>query len=89
MSYPLFIRVVLEKDFPVYGLYKGDIATVVEEHEGGDGQETGYSLEVFNAVGETVAVLTVSESQIKPLRENYIFHVRQFDAYCGFPESGI
>ncbi len=35
----------------------GDVATVVEHHAGPPGQEPGYSLDVFNAVGETVAVV--------------------------------
>ncbi len=81
MAYPLFIRVSLRKDFPEYGLYKGDIAIIVDEHEGGLGQETGYSLEVFNAVGETITVLVVSESDIQPMKRNEIFHIRQFDKY--------
>jgi len=79
MAYPLFTRVAFRENFLEYNLRKGDIATVVEQHEGGESLETGYSLEVFNAVGETMAVLIVGESQIKPLRENEIFHVRRFD----------
>ncbi len=79
MAYPLFNRVALRKDFPEYGFYKGDVATVVEEHEGEEGQETGYSLEIFNAVGETIGVLVVAESETEPLKENEIFHVRCFD----------
>ena len=79
MSYKLFTRVALGEDFPEYGLYTGDLATIVERHEGKPGQETGYSLEVFNAVGETVAVLVVEESKINPVKGNEILHVRRFN----------
>ena len=77
MAYPLFTRVSLGKDFPEQSLHRGDLATIVEIHEGGPAQETGYSLEVFNAVGETIAVLVVEESKITPVKRNEILHVRQ------------
>jgi hypothetical protein len=79
MTYKLFTRVSLAEDLPEYGLHKGDLATIVERHEGKPGQETGYSLEVFNAVGETIAVLVVEESKIKPVKGNEILHVRRLD----------
>jgi hypothetical protein len=79
MAHKLFTRVSLAEDFPEYGLHKGDLATIVERHEGKPGQETGYSLEVFNAVGETIAVLVVEESKINPVKENEILHVRRLD----------
>ena len=49
---------------------------MVEYHPGQPGQEPGYSLEVFNAVGDTVAVVTVRESAIVPLNANELLHVR-------------
>ncbi|MFH1480934.1 MAG: DUF4926 domain-containing protein [Pseudomonadota bacterium] len=79
MAYELFTRVSLAEDLPEYGLHKGDLSTIVERHQGKRGQETGYSLEVFNAVGETIAVLVVEESKINPVKENEILHVRRFD----------
>jgi len=79
MAYKLFTRVSLAEDFPEYGLHRGDLATIVERHEGKPGQETGYSLEVFNAVGETIAVLVVEQSKINPVKGNEILHVRRFD----------
>jgi len=79
MTHNLFTRVSLAEDFPDYGLNKGDLATIVERHEGKQDQETGYSLEVFNAVGETIAVLVVEESKISPVKGNEILHVRRFD----------
>ena len=79
MSYELFTRVALKQDFPRYRLRKGDVATIVENHEGTPGQECGYSLEVFNALGETIAVFVVAESQIEPLLNDEVLHVRQLE----------
>ena len=80
MTYELFTRVALKVDLPTHRLYKGDVATIVEYHEGAADQEAGYSLEVFNAVGDTVAVVTVRESQIEPLTSSELLHVRAFAA---------
>jgi len=79
VAYELFTRVALKQDLPEHNLRAGDVATVVEEHVGRPDQETGYSLEVFNAVGETITVITVRESQIEPLNGNEVLHVRQLD----------
>ena len=76
MKYELFIRVALNTDLPQHGLHSGHVATVVEYHPGRPGQEPGYSLEVFNAVGDTVTVVTVRESAIVPLSSNELLHVR-------------
>jgi hypothetical protein len=76
MKFDLFSRVALRTDVPEHGLRRGDLATVVEHHQGRPGQEPGYSLEVFNAIGETVAVITLRESQIERLSAHEILHVR-------------
>lgn len=65
MKHELYTRVILARDIPAQGLCRGDIATVVEQYEGAPGQEPGYELEVFNALGQTVAVVSVRESQIE------------------------
>lgn len=80
MKFEMFSRVALKTDVPENGLCRGDVATIVEHHQGRPGQEPGYSLEVFNAVGETVAVITLRESQIEPLSAKEIFHVRPLAA---------
>jgi hypothetical protein len=54
------------------------VATIVDHHPVADGED-GYSLEVFNAVGETIAVLVVSESQIEPLMRNKVPHICLLD----------
>ena len=75
MTHKLFKEVVLTKNIPEKKLKKGDIATIVDHHPVSQG-EHGYSLEVFNAIGDTVAVITVPESFIEPLTEGEIFTVR-------------
>ena len=76
MKFEMFSRVALKTDVPENGLRRGDLATIVEYHEGLPGQEPGYSLEVFNAVGDTVAVIALGESEIEPLREDEILCAR-------------
>jgi len=67
----------LKVDLPAHKLRRGDVATIVEAHSGPPGQEPGYSLEVFSAVGETIAVVTVRESQVEPLTRDEVLHVRR------------
>ncbi len=75
MKFQLFTKVVLTIDIPEDNLKKGDIATIVDHHPIKNGED-GYSLEVFNAISETIAVITVPESQIEALQQNYILSVR-------------
>lgn len=79
MKFELFTRVALTEDLPQYKLCRGDIATIVEHHPVKNGED-GYSLEVFNAVGETLAVITVAESQIESLMNNEVLHVRVLES---------
>jgi hypothetical protein len=76
MRYEPFSRVAFKTSQPAHQLTPGDVATVVEHHPGRPGQEPGYTLEVFNAVGETIAVVTVRESEIAPLHASEVLHVR-------------
>ena len=80
MPYQLFTRVALKDSLPAHGLQPGDVATIAETHPGGQNREQGYSLEVFNAIGETIAVVTVRESQIEPLAPDEVLNVRRLDA---------
>jgi hypothetical protein len=74
----LYQRVALTRDLPEHGLHKGDVAVVVEHlpATSATGGEEGYALEVFNAVGETIAVVMVPASAVKPLTEDEILQVR-------------
>ena len=80
MKFEMFSRVALKTDVPEEGLRRGDVATIVDYHVGRPGQEPGYSLEVFNAVGDTVAVIALGESEIEPLTATGILHVRPLAA---------
>ena len=74
----LYQRVALTRELPEHDLCKGDVAVVVEHLPGtlASGGEDGYVLEVFNAVGETITVVMVPVSAVKPLTENEILQVR-------------
>jgi hypothetical protein len=76
VKFPLYTRVALSEDFPQENLRRGDIATVVEYYEGLPGQEPGYELEVFNALGDTFALITARESQVESLRKDELLSVR-------------
>ena len=77
MAIPLFSRVALTVDLPEYGLKAGDIATVVDSHESKGAK--GYSLEIFNATGDTIAVIVVDESQINTLHNDEVLHIRHLE----------
>lgn len=79
MRYKLFEEVALTKDIPEKRLRRGDVATVVEHHPVSDGED-GYSLEIFNVLGDTIAVITVEESALEPLTVDEIFSVRSLVA---------
>lgn len=75
MRFELFTQVALAQDIPEKSLRAGDIATIVEHHPPRQGMD-GYTLEVFDAVGNTFAVVTVAESNLEPLRSGEILSVR-------------
>jgi hypothetical protein len=66
---------VLSRDVPEHRLKRGDIVKPVEHHLAPDGSE-GYSAEVFNALGETLTVITVPDSALEPLREDKVLCAR-------------
>ena len=76
MKFELFTRVALAIDIPEYRLKKGDIATIVDYLVAEDTGEPGYALEVFNALGETLDVIDVAESDLEPLRADEILNAR-------------
>lgn len=79
MSYELFSRVALRVDIPEKHLKRGDIAMIVERHPGEFGKEEGYSLEVFNAIGDTIAVIVIPSSAVESLHRKEVLHVRQLE----------
>lgn len=77
-KFELFQRVTLTRDIPEKRLRRGDVVTIVDRHPSPDGGEAGYSLEVTNAVGDTLAVIVVPESALQPLRAEELLSVREF-----------
>jgi Domain of unknown function (DUF4926) len=76
MSLELYQEVALTHDLPEHHLYKGDIVTLIDTVPHPSNGEQGCILEVFNAIGETIAIITVPESAITPLRADEILTVR-------------
>jgi hypothetical protein len=75
MKLKLYADAVLKRDVPKHRLKRGDIVKLVERHTAPDGSR-GYSIEVFNVLGETIAVTAVAESDLEPLREDEVFNAR-------------
>ena len=65
--------VVLTTDLPAASLVTGDVGTVVHVHKGG----AAYEVEFVTMTGRTVAVTTVSASQVRPVSRQDISHVRE------------
>lgn len=66
--------VVLQKDFEQYGLERGDVGTIV--HRSSSTTPETFEIEFVTAEGETVAVLTLGEDEIRPMHSNEILHAR-------------
>ncbi len=64
MNFPLYSDVILLTNLPDEGVYAGDIGTVVERHDV-IGLETGYSVEFFDMLGNTVSVVTLPMSYFR------------------------
>ena len=75
MQFELYIDVALTYDVPEHRLKHGDIVRIVDGHVAPEGT-AGYSIEVFNAVGDTIAVTTVPVSALLALREDEVLSAR-------------
>ena len=64
--------VVLTHDIEKYGLKKGDIGAVVHVYDDGKAVE----VEFVTAKGKTVALVTLTPSDIRPMANDEILHVR-------------
>lgn len=65
--------VVLTNDVPEHGLKKGDVGAVVHRYA----DDMAFEVEFVTAEGKTVAVLTLTEADIRPMGSGEILHVRQ------------
>ena len=72
----LYKEVALTKDIPQESLRKGDVATLIDKVPHPSGGEEGAVLELFNAVGESIAVVIVPVSAVAPLRPDQMPAVR-------------
>jgi hypothetical protein len=72
----LYQRVALRRDLQEHHLKKGDVATLIDHVPHPNGGEDGYILEVFNALGESIAVVAVPISDVEPLRADEVLTVR-------------
>lgn len=79
MAFELYTDAALTRDMPEHRLRRGDVVKIIDHHRAPDG-ESGYSIEVFNAVGETITVTAVSESALEALRKDEVLSVRAFAA---------
>lgn len=75
MKFELYTDAVLTCDLPKHHLRRGDIVKLVDHHVAPDNTE-GYSIEVFNAVGDTIAVTSVPATALETLREDEVLCAR-------------
>lgn len=78
MTFELYTDAALTRDVPAHGLCRGDVVKLIDHHPVSGGED-GYSIEVFNALGDTIAVTSVPESALGPLMANEVFTVRRRD----------
>ena len=76
MKPALYQQVALRLDLDEHQLKRGDVATLVDRVPHPSGGEDGVVLEVFNALAESLAVVTVRESEIDVLRSDEVLSVR-------------
>ncbi|MFM2294833.1 MAG: hypothetical protein RLZZ350_1246 [Verrucomicrobiota bacterium] len=68
--------VVLTSNLPDEDLQVGDVGVVVHIHSGG----TAYEVEFITFAGKTIAVATVLASQLRPIGQRDLNHVRELQA---------
>lgn len=79
MTLELYTEVALTRNIAEHNLRIGDVATLVDFVTHPQGGEEGCVLEVFNAVGESIDVVTVPISAIKSLSANEILTARPLE----------
>lgn len=65
--------VVLTRDIDDYELKSGDVGTVVHCYS----DSKGFEVEFVTAEGKTIAVLTLTSSDIRPFAHSEILHSRE------------
>ena len=67
--------VVLTCDLSEHGLQAGDVGAVVLVHREGE----GFGVEFVALEGETVAVVSLLASQVRPIEKREITHARRLE----------
>ncbi len=65
--------VALTSDLPDRDLKRGDVGTAVLVHRNGE----AFEVEFVGYDGHTVALLTLEQTQVRPLRANDVPHARE------------
>jgi hypothetical protein len=71
--------VALLKDLPEHSLHRGDVGTVVHVYDATPTDSSGlYEVEFMNVAGDTVAVVTLREDEVKAVEvQNVMLHVSE------------
>ena len=69
-------RCILTKEVPESNLKPGDIGVVVCVHGSGE----GYEVEFMSTDGNTIAVLTLEATDVRPVSGDEILHARKIPA---------
>lgn len=78
MKLKLYKQAVLKRDVPAERLRAGDVVTLVDRVTARSGKK-GFAIEVFNAIGDTIAVTAVDEDALEPLRADEVWAVRRLE----------
>ena len=66
-------RIALTVDLPGERLAAGDVGTAVHVH----GKQRAFEVEFLSLSGETVAVVTLERTQVRPVERGEIAHARR------------
>ena len=66
--------VVLKHDIEAHRLKEGDLGAVVHCYRDGE----AFEVEFVTAEGKTVAALTLTQADVRPMSSKEILHVREF-----------
>ena len=71
MRFRILDTVVLDRDLPNLGLRRGDLGAVVQVYK-----EDGIEVEFVAASGRTEALVTLKESDVRPISDTDLIAVR-------------
>jgi hypothetical protein len=69
-----FDTVVLYHDIKEHNLTRGDVGAVVHVYE----NNKAYEVEFVTGEGKTIAVMTLTKDDIRPMERQEILHVRSY-----------